>query len=61
MAYGFSTRAFVEDGPVENPAATEAGSSPEQSWQTLSEACRIEVIERALRGANDRTGFSFAR
>src|SRR6476646_6694291 len=54
MAYGLSTRAFIENGPVEQVAKMEAGQSTARSWQTLSEACRLEIIEQALRAANDR-------
>lgn len=54
MAYGLSTRAFIEDGPVEQVAKVDASPSTARSWQALSEACRLEVIEQALRAANDR-------
>ncbi len=53
MAYGHSTRASVEGGPVEQVEAPVAGA-PARSWRTLSETCRLEVIEQALRAANDR-------
>ena len=51
MTYGFGTRAFIESGS-ENPAAE--NRSP-QHWRTLSEACRLALIERALAPANDLT------
>ena len=54
MAYGLSTRAFVEDGPVEQVAKVEAIRSTARSWRALSDANRLEVIEQALRAANDR-------
>ena len=54
MAYGLSTRAFIEDGPVEQVAKSEENRSTARSWRALSEACRLEVIEQALRAANDR-------
>jgi hypothetical protein len=54
MAYGLSTRAFIEDGPVEQVAKADATRSTARSWRALSEACRLEVIEQALRPANDR-------
>jgi hypothetical protein len=54
MAYGLSTRAFIEDGPVEQVAKAEANRSTARSWRALSEASRLEVIEHALRAANDR-------
>jgi hypothetical protein len=54
MAYGLSTRAFIEDGPVEQVAKAEANRSTARSWRALSETSRLEVIEHALRAANDR-------
>ena len=54
MAYGLRTRAFIEDGPVEQVAKTEAIRSTARAWQALSEACRLEVVEQALRAVNDR-------
>jgi hypothetical protein len=54
MTYGLSTRAFIEDGPVEQVAKAETIRSTARSWRALSEATRLEVIEQALRAANDR-------
>jgi hypothetical protein len=54
MAYGLRTRAFIEDGPVEQVAKADLVRSTARSWQALSEACRLEVVEQALRAANDR-------
>jgi hypothetical protein len=54
MAYGLSTRAFIENGPVEQVAKADAERSTARSWRVLSEACRLAVIEQALRPANDR-------
>ena len=54
MAYGLSTRAFIEDGPVEQVAKADSIRSRARSWQALSDACRLEIIEQALRAANDR-------
>jgi hypothetical protein len=54
MAYGLSTRAFIEDGPVAQVAKAEAGRTTARSWQVLDETCRLAVVERALRAANDR-------
>lgn len=54
MAYGLSTRAFIENGPMEQVAKADSTRSTARSWRVLSEACRIEVIEQALRAANDR-------
>ena len=54
MAYGLSTRAFIEDGPVEQVARVEAARSTARSWRALSDTSRFEIIEQALRAANDR-------
>jgi hypothetical protein len=54
MAYGLSTRAFIENGPVEQVARADASRSTARSWRVLDEACRLAVIEQALRAANDR-------
>jgi hypothetical protein len=54
MAYGLSTRAFIEDGPVEQVTKAQATRSTARSWRALNEACRLAVVERALRAANDR-------
>jgi hypothetical protein len=54
MAYGLSTRAFIENGPVEEMAKLSATRTTARSWRALSEASRLEAIEQALRAANDR-------
>jgi len=54
MAYGSSTRAFIEDGPVEQVAKADAMRSTARSWRVLDQACRLEIVEQALRAANDR-------
>ena len=53
MAYGLSTRAFIEDGPVEQVAKAQSIRSNARSWHALSDACRLAIVERALRAAND--------
>jgi hypothetical protein len=61
MAYGLSTRAFIEDGPVEQVAKAQALRSTARSWRALNHSCRFEIIEQALRAANDRIdGFPIA-
>ena len=54
MAYGLSTRVFIEDGPVEQVARIESSRTTARSWRALSDVSRLEVIEQALRAANDR-------
>jgi hypothetical protein len=54
MAYGLSTRAFIENGPVEQVAKLDAMRSTARSWRALNEACRLAVVEQAVRAANDR-------
>ena len=53
MAYGLSTRAFIEDGPARPLAEAETARSSERTWRALSHATRLEVVEQALRAAND--------
>jgi hypothetical protein len=61
MAYGLSTRAFIEEGPVEQIAKAEAARSTARSWRALDEACRLALVEQAVRAANDRLdGFPIA-
>jgi hypothetical protein len=54
MAYGHSTRAFIENGPVEQVAIVETLRSTARSWRALDEADRLCMVEQALRAANDR-------
>ena len=61
MAYGLSTRAFVEDGPVDQVARLQSIRSTARDWQALNSTCRLAIIEQALRAANDRIdGFPLA-
>jgi hypothetical protein len=61
MAYGLSTRAFVENGPVEQVAKLAATRSTARSWHTLNSGCRLAMVEQALRAANDQLDpFPFA-
>jgi hypothetical protein len=54
MAYGLSTRAFIEDGPVQQVAKLEELRSTARSWRALSEGCRLALVEQAVAAANDR-------
>ena len=54
MAYGLSTRAFIEDGPEAQVAQAGILRSTARSWRALDEARRLALIERALAPANDR-------
>ncbi|HET8749225.1 MAG TPA: hypothetical protein VFM42_00645 [Sphingomicrobium sp.] len=53
MAYGLSTRVFIEDGPVEQVAKADSARSTARSWRALDAARRLELVERALHPAND--------
>jgi dihydrodipicolinate synthase/N-acetylneuraminate lyase len=53
MAYGLSTRALIEGASVEQSAKADLLGSAAR-WHALSEASRLELIEQALRAANDR-------
>lgn len=54
MTYGLSTRAFIEDGPAVQVAQADTLRSTARKWRALDEAHRIDLIEAALRPANDR-------
>ena len=54
MAYGLSTRVFIEDGPAVQVAQADSLRSTARAWQALDEARRLELVERALNPANDR-------
>ena len=60
MTYGLSTRAFIEDGPVAQVARADALRSTARSWRVLDEAHRLDLIERALKPANDCDEFPLA-
>ena len=53
MAYGHSTRVFIENGPVEQVARISALRSTARAWRALDEARRLELVEQALQPAND--------
>jgi hypothetical protein len=54
MAYGLSTRAFIDNGAVELVAKLDAMRSTARSWRALSEARRLALVDQAVRAANDR-------
>ena len=54
MAYGLSTRVFIEDGPVEQVAKAQAARTTARSWRMLSDARRLALVEQVVRAANDR-------
>ena len=54
MTYGLSTRAFIEDGPAVQVAQADTLRSTARNWRSLDESHRIQLIELALRPANDR-------
>ena len=53
MAYGLSDDAYIENGPAQQLAKVNAQRSTARSWRVLTHACRMAVIEQALRAAND--------
>jgi len=53
VTYGLSTRAFIEDGPVEQVTKADALRSTARSWRALDAAHRLALVERALHPAND--------
>ena len=53
MTYGFGTRAFVQSGSSRHASNGCPERSAPNDWRTLSGACRLAMIERALLPAND--------
>jgi hypothetical protein len=53
MAYGLSTRAFIEDGPAEQVAKADSRRTTARAWRVLDDARRLALVERALCPAND--------
>jgi hypothetical protein len=53
MAYGLSTRVFIENAPAALVAEASAQRSTARSWRALDEARRLALVERALSPAND--------
>ena len=53
MAYGYSIRAFIENGPVEQVAKVGSQRSTARAWRVLDEARRLELVEQAMQPAND--------
>lgn len=60
MTYGLSTRAFIEDGPVQQVARAAVLRSTARNWRALDEARRLQLIEKALEPANDCDAFPVA-
>ena len=54
MAYGLSTRASVENASARQVGKVGIARPAERGWNALSEAGRLEIVEKALRAANDR-------
>lgn len=52
MAYGLNTRAFVENGPVEQVEKLQSIRSTARAWHALNSACRLAIVEEALRAAS---------
>ena len=50
MAYGLNRRVLVDEGRSARAFGPKPVEPARSSWQLLSEACRLEVIERALTG-----------
>ena len=53
MTYGLSTRAYIENGPVEQVAKASALRTTARAWRVLDEARRLELVKQALVPAND--------
>ena len=57
MAYGLDHRLFVENGPAVTAAEAHGARSSAiyRAWRELSPQRRLDIVERALKPANDDT------
>jgi hypothetical protein len=57
MAYGLDLRLFVENGPAVTAAEGHGARSSEiyRAWRKLEPQRRLDLVERALKPANDDT------
>ena len=53
MPYGLSPTAFIEDGPEAQAIHVRMSHSTARSWRALDADRRLQLIEQALRPAND--------
>ena len=53
MTYGLNSAAFVENGPAEAALDMQATRSTARAWRALDRERRLNLIERALKPAND--------
>jgi hypothetical protein len=62
VAYGLNPRLFIENGPAIQAAEAHARSSSAafHAWGRLDARGRIELVEKALKHANDRDAFPLA-
>lgn len=58
MAYGFSTRTPATRD-AQKPVLAAIDGSPSNHWRTLSEACRLKLVERALIPLTNNVGDGF--
>ena len=62
MAYGLNRSLFIENGPAIRAAEAHSRSSSDlyRAWAGLDARHRFELVERALKPANDRDGYPIA-
>jgi hypothetical protein len=48
MAYGNRSRAFINNTPASVAAKAAPIRSADRSWESLSEACRLALVEQTL-------------
>jgi hypothetical protein len=53
MIYGLTRDAFIEDGPAVTAMDVQARRTTARSWRILNAELRLQLIERALKPAND--------
>ena len=62
MAYGLNRSLFIENGPAIRSAEALSSSSSNafRAWSRLDAKRRLELVEKALKHANDRDGLPIA-
>jgi hypothetical protein len=62
MAYGLNRSLFIENGPAirSAEALSHSSSNAFRAWSRLDAKRRFELVEKALKHANDRDGLPIA-
>jgi hypothetical protein len=62
MAYGLNPRLFIENGPAVTAAESQSprSSTVYRAWGDLSMECRLALVDKALKPANDVDAYPLA-